>query len=163
MVKPFSKQPKDYQDSISLQNFSLYSFYIPGTLNNNFSKDVWWNTHLSFKDLESSDWNSRLNSWMARVLLCSAAISTPPPKMLKVWIVETQVAKDRQVDWVAVVPSLQPKVRSKERCLFGSGVWTEVVKEYAPYTQIVKVVVLGRSSQFFQWLITMVSKSPKWG
>lgn len=128
-------------------SFSIF-VYIPGTLNNNCSTDVWWNTHLPFKDLESSDWNNRLNSWMARVLLCSAAISTPPPKMLKVWIVEAKSPKTDKSTESPWCPH-SSLVRSKKRCLFGSGGWTEVVREYAPYTQIVKVVVLGRSSQFF--------------
>ena len=88
-------------------SFSIF-VYIPGTLNNNCSTDVWWNTHLPFKDLESSDWNNRLNSWMARVLLCSAAISTPPSEDVESLDRRSQVAKDRQVDWVAVMPSLQP-------------------------------------------------------
>ena len=32
--------------------------YIPGTPNNHFLMDVWWNNHFSCKDLESSNWNN---------------------------------------------------------------------------------------------------------
>ena len=34
--------------------------FIPGTLNNEFSMDVWWNNQFSYNDLESSNWN---NPW----------------------------------------------------------------------------------------------------
>ena len=32
----------------------------PGTPNNQFLMDVWWNNHFLCKDLESSNWNNHL-------------------------------------------------------------------------------------------------------
>ena len=34
--------------------------YLPGTRNNQFLMDVWWNNHFPSKDLESSNWNNHL-------------------------------------------------------------------------------------------------------
>ena len=41
---------------------------LPGTLNNNFLMDVWWNNHLLCNDLEASNWNNHkiLVVWGAR-------------------------------------------------------------------------------------------------
>ena len=40
--------------------FFVYHMALPGTLNNHFLLDVWWNNHFSCNDLESSNWNNHL-------------------------------------------------------------------------------------------------------
>ena len=39
--------------------------YIPGTRNNQFKVDVWWNNHFLCTELESSNWNNNfhINEW----------------------------------------------------------------------------------------------------
>ena len=41
---------------------------MPGTLNNHFFMDVWWNNHFLCRDLESSNWNNhkKLVVWSSR-------------------------------------------------------------------------------------------------
>ena len=43
-------------------------YNLPGTLNNHFLMDVWWNNHFLCNDLESSSWNNhkKLDVWNPR-------------------------------------------------------------------------------------------------
>jgi len=46
---------------------------VPGTLNNHFLMDVWWNNQFLCNDLESSSWNNCLRKWVvwsSRLMCC---------------------------------------------------------------------------------------------
>ena len=49
----------------------------PGTPNNQFKVDVWWNNHFPCKDLDSSNWNN-LKKWLFREYQDVPGISSPP-------------------------------------------------------------------------------------
>ena len=48
-------EEEKHQQKPLKQNYEL-----PGTPNNHFLMDVWWNNHFPSKGLESSNWNNHL-------------------------------------------------------------------------------------------------------
>ena len=56
--EPF--QLRSYLIILVLLIFFSEGIFIPGTPNNHFKMDVWWNNHFLCKDLESSNWNNHL-------------------------------------------------------------------------------------------------------
>jgi len=56
---------------IVMYKWFIVSYDVPGTLNNHFLMDVWWNNHSLCNDLESSNWNNhkKLVVWSSRYFL----------------------------------------------------------------------------------------------
>ena len=66
--------PWNLDPSLKKQCFGMFYenqvYILPGTLNNHFSMDVWWNNHFLCNDLESSSWNNhkKVVVWSSRLV-----------------------------------------------------------------------------------------------
>ena len=57
--------PKNIYVQQYITTFTHIYIYIPGTPNNQFLMDVWWNNHFPCKDWESSNWWPTIYKWLA--------------------------------------------------------------------------------------------------
>ena len=67
--------------------------HLPGTLNNHFFMDLWWNNRFLCSDLESSNWNNHKKNWLFGVpgrYLWRIGF-TDPPTQWKRFILESLI------------------------------------------------------------------------